>query len=470
MKCDTCRELLTAYLKGELEDQQAAEVEEHLTTCAECAKECEGARAVLCTLDAASEEPILRIASVIVEKAVERRASDIHIRMTQAPGGPDKMGDVEGLILAHSEHSQTHTRHCKIFYRIDGVMHEAMRVPDYVHQPLVDRFKLLAGLSLAARDVPQDGRFWTEVGGKKLDLRVSVVPAVTGASAVIRLFDSSTVHLTLDDVYLVGEQRAQLDEMLHRPNGLIIVTGPTGSGKTTTLYAIMQELNRPEVHLMSVEDPVEYILEGVTQIHVNRQAGVDFRTAMRSILRQDPDVIMCGEIRDRETAELCCQAAMTGHLVLTVLHTNDAIKAVSRLLDIGIPRFVISSSLLGATAQRLLRKVCAECREEYVPDETEVAWLREAGVAEVPEKLWRGRGCETCRNTGYKGRLAIYEIFAMDQEVLTSMAVKEAPLEEVEKLAAAKMKSLKQAAAERIVAGQTTVAEAMRTLMFLPEY
>jgi len=258
--------------------------------------------------------------------------------------------------------------------------------------------------------------------------------------------------------------------MLHRPNGLIIVTGPTGSGKTTTLYAILQELNQPQVHVMSVEDPIEYLIEGVTQVPVNRRAGVDFRTAMRSIMRQDPDVIMCGEIRDRETAELCCQAALTGHLVLTTLHTNDAIKAVSRLLDIGIPRFVISSSLLGATAQRLLRKVCAECREEYVPDETELVWLREAGAVEVPERLWRGRGCETCRNTGYKGRLAIYEIFAMDQEVLTAMAVKEAPLEEVEKLAAAKMKSLKQAAAERIVAGQTTVAEAMRTLMFLPEY
>ena len=440
MKCDTCREMLTAYLKAGLEAAQEAEVEEHLATCAECTKECEGVRQVLAQLDAASDDSILAITSRTIEDAFRRRASDIHIRAG------------------------------KIFFRIDGVMQEVAHLPEDLTPFVIARFKLLGGLNVTTRDVPQDGRFITEIDGKQLDLRISAVPTATGESLVARILDRAVVCLTLDDVYFVGEQRAQLDDLLHRPNGLIVVTGPTGSGKTTTLYAILHELNKPPVHCMSVEDPVEYLIEGVTQVPVNRRAGVDFRTAMRSIMRQDPDVILCGEIRDRETAELCCQAALTGHLVLTTLHTNDAIKAIRRLLDIGIPRFVISSSLLGATAQRLLRRVCADCREEYVPDEAELAWLREAGVADVPEKLWRGKGCEMCRHTGYRGRLAVYEIFTMDQEVLTAMAVKEAPLDEVEKLAASKVKSLKQAALEKVLAGDVPVAEAMRTLMFLPEY
>jgi type IV pilus assembly protein PilB len=451
MKCNTCRELLTAYLKAELEGARIAEVEEHLATCAECAKECEGARKVLAQLDSASEEPVMRLAARTVADAYKQRASDIHMR-----GG-------------------------KVMFRIDGVMREVTRLPEGVMPYVINRFKIMADLKLAERSVPQDGRYITEVEGKKLDLRISVVPAATGDSLVIRLLDSSCIRLSLDQVYLVGEQREQLDDLLHRPSGLIVVTGPTGSGKTTTLYAILQELNRPELHVMSVEDPVEYLIEGVTQVPVNRRAGMDFRTAMRSIMRQDPDVIMCGEIRDQETAELCCQAAMTGHLVLTTLHTNDAVGVIRRLLDIGILRFMITSSLLGATAQRLLRKLCTECKEEYDPRAessapgltqaaNEQGWLQEVGVTELPEKLWRTKGCPACHGSGFRGRVAIYEVFTVDQDVLTAMAVKQAPLEEVEKLAATKVRPLKQAALERVLSGETTVAEAMRLLMFLPEY
>ena len=455
MKCDTCRELLTAYLKAELEGAQVAEVEEHLATCSECAQECEGARKVLAQLDSASEEPVMRIAATIVEKAFEKRASDIHIRHVGA--------------------------HCKVFMRIDGVMHEAILLPEYVHRPLVDRFKIMADMKLTVRNAPQDGRIRTEVEGKALDLRVSVIPAVTGPSMVIRIYDSSCIRLTLDQVQLVGELREQLDDLLHRPSGLVVVTGPTGSGKTTTLYAILQHLLSPSVHVMSIEDPVEYLLEGVTQMHLNPRAGLDFKAAMKAVMRQDPDIIMCGEIRDRETAELCCQAALTGHLVLTVLHTDDAIKAMSRLLDIGIPRFIITSSLLGATAQRLLRKLCPECKEEYDPraessapgltqPANEQAWLLDAGLTELPEKLQRPRGCPNCNSSGFRGRAPIYQIMAMDQDILTLMAVKQAPLEEVEKLAATKVKSLKQAALEKVLAGEVPVAEAMRMLMYLPEY
>ena len=455
MRCDACREWLTAYLKAELEGAQVVEVEEHLATCAECAQECEGARKMLAQLDAASGEPILRLAATVVEKAFERRASDIHIR---------HIGE-----------------QCKVFMRIDGVMHEAVLLPEDVHRPLVDRFKIMADMKLTVSNAPQDGRIMTEVQGKKLDLRVSVVPTATGESLVIRLLDSSCIRLSLDDVCLVGEQRAQLDDLLHRPSGLIVVTGPTGSGKTTTLYAILHELNRPAVHCMTIEDPIEYLIEGVTQVPVNRAAGMDFRAAMRAIMRQDPDVIMCGEVRDLETAELCCQAAMTGHLVLTTLHTDDAIKAVSRLLDIGLPRFIITSALLGATAQRLLRKLCAACKEEYDPRAessapgltqaaNEEAWLREAGLTELPGKLWRGKGCPECHGSGFRGRLAIYEIFTMDQDVLTAMAVKQASLEEVERLAATKVKPLRRVALEKVLGGDVPVAEAMRSLMYLPEY
>lgn len=451
MKCDTCREMLTAYLKAGLEPAQAADVEEHLATCAECAKECEGARKVLAQLDAASDDSILALVSRIIEDAVRQRASDIHIRAN------------------------------KVMLRIDGVMRETVRLSEDLTPFVIDRLKIMAHMRLTERSVPQDGRIVTEVEGKKLDLRVSVVPAATGPSMVIRIFDKSCIRLNLDEVQLVGEQREQLDDLLHRPCGLIVVTGPTGSGKTTTLYAILHELNRPELHVMTVEDPVEYLIEGVTQIPVNRQGGMDFRTAMRSIMRQDPDVIMCGEIRDLETAELCCQAAMTGHLVLTTLHTDDAVGVIRRLFDIGILRFMITSTLLGATAQRLLRRLCPECKEEYDPREessapgltqaaNEQGWLQEAGVGELPEKLWRSKGCAACNNGGFRGRAPIYEIFTMDQDVLTLMAVKQAALEEVEKLAATKVKPLKQSALEKVLAGDTTVAEAMRLLLYLPEY
>ncbi|MGE5531838.1 MAG: ATPase, T2SS/T4P/T4SS family [Bacteroidota bacterium] len=442
MKCDTCRELLTAYLKAELEGAQLCEVEEHLATCAGCATESEGARKVLAQLDAASEEPILKIVSVIIDRAVKERASDIHIRMV--------------------------SDHVKIFYRIDGVMHEVMRLPDYVHQPLVDRLKLMADMALTVRNVPQDGRIRTEVDGKTLDLRVSTVPAVTGASMVIRIFDSSCARLTLDDVYLVGEQREQLNKLLYDNTGMVCVTGPTGSGKTTTLYAILQELNRPQTHCMTIEDPVEYLIEGVTQMHINPAAGMGFKDAMKAVMRQDPDIIMCGEIRDRDTLELCMQAAMWGHLVLTTVHTLDSISVIRRLLDVGAHRFMVSQSFIGATAQRLLRRICDECKEEYEATGPERAWLEAAGV-EAPAKLWRGTGCETCNTTGCRGRRAVYEVFVADSEI-AEMLLKNASLDEIEKYASTLVKPMRQSAAELVVAGGVAAAEAMRVMAFQPEY
>ncbi|MEN6548409.1 MAG: ATPase, T2SS/T4P/T4SS family [Armatimonadia bacterium] len=440
MKCEACRELMTAYLKAELEAGERETVEEHLASCAECAEECAGARKVLAAVDQASDEPIVRILDNIIDEAIGHGASDIHI--------------------------QPRSEVTVIRLRIDGVLHDKMLLPTYTLQPLVNRVKLMAGLSLTTQGVPQDGRIQTKIEERDYDLRVSVVPSVLGETVVMRILDKSGVSMSLDQVQFVGEQRKQLEQMMHSPSGLLLVTGPTGSGKTTTLYAVMHELNKVENNLMSIEDPVEYQFDGFTQIQVNRAAGLDFKGAMRSILRQDPDIILCGEIRDRETAELVVQAAITGHLVLSTLHTNEAISVIRRLLDIGIERFLIAQSLLGATAQRLFRRVCPDCREEYEPSEAERAWLQAAGITETPAKLWRSKGCEKCRSTGYKGRLAVYEVFLMDQEIVNLM-VRNAPLEEIEKLAATKVKSMKLTAAEKVVAGETTAAEAMRVLAFL---
>ena len=444
MRCDACRELLTAYLKCELADAQRSEVEGHLATCAECAAESEGARKLLAEMDRASEPSIVALATEIIQAGIRQGASDIHVQPLSGDG--------------------------RVRLRIDGVLHEFRRVSKEIHHALVDRYKTMSGIPLSERRIGQDGRIHVLLEGKEYDLRVSIVPSTQGGAAVIRIMDTSGVNLTLDQVQLVGEQRQQLEKMIYAPHGIVFVTGPTGSGKTTTLYAIMHQLNSPEVSLLSVEDPVEYQFDGITQMHVNRRVEFDFKTAMRHIMRQDPDIIMCGETRDLATAEVMAQAAITGHLVLGTLHTDDAVGVIRRLLDMGLERFIITSSLLGATAQRLMRRVCAKCKEEYEPTEVERAWLQEAGIAEVPARLWRGRGCDDCRNTGYRGRVAVYEVFTMDLEILQLMAVKRAPLEEIERVASSKVKPMRLTAAEKVLAGETTAEEAMRVLSYLPEY
>lgn len=440
MKCEACRELLTAYLKAELKAGEREEVEEHLASCAECAEECAGARKVLAAMDQASGEPIMRILDAVINRAITDGASDIHL--------------------------QPQSERLVVRLRVDGVLQEIITLPPCNHQPLINRTKLMAGMSLTTQNVPQDGRIQVKIAERNYDLRVSIVPSVLGETVVVRILDKTGVNMSLDQVQLVGEQRKQLEQMMYSPSGLLVVTGPTGSGKTTTLYAIMHELNKPENNLMSIEDPVEYQFDGFTQIQVNRAAGLDFKAAMRSVLRQDPDIILCGEIRDQETAELVVQAAITGHLVLSTLHTNGAVGVIRRLLDIGIEQFLISQSLLGATGQRLLRRVCTDCKQEYEPSEAERAWLEAAGITDMPPKLWRGTGCAACCNTGYKGRVAVYEVFLMDQEIM-NMMVKDAPLEEIEKAAAAKVRPMKLTAAENVIAGETTAADAMRVLAYV---
>jgi type II secretory ATPase GspE/PulE/Tfp pilus assembly ATPase PilB-like protein len=443
MNCEDCREILTAYLKGELDPGRQREVQDHLATCAACASESEGARKVMALVVRASTQAVSDLAEEILRGAIQPLCSDIHL--------------------------QPQADHAVVRYRIDGVLHEVRRLELDVHQALVDCLKLMAGMSLAERGAPQVGRLHMSAEGKEYDFRVAVVPTTTGDSMVLRILPPAVPMFSLDHVGLVGEQRRQVEAMLHRPNGIVFVTGPTGSGKTTTLYAMLQHLNQPECHLMSVEDPVEFQFDGVTQIAVNRRAGLDFKAAMRQVLRQDPDIVMCGEIRDLETAELALQAAVTGHLVLSTLHTHDAVGVIRRLLDIGVEYFMMTSTLLGATAQRLARHVCPNCREQYTPTETEVAWLQESGAEEVPTRLWRGTGCDECRRTGYRHRIALYEVFTVDDELL-AMMVRRAPIDEVEHAAAAEVTPMRHHAAQRVLAGETTAAEAMRVLAYLPQY
>lgn len=443
LPCEECREQLPAFIKQELDEERTAKLQRHLNACQECTREHNETAKVLAVLDRASADPIVRIATTIVERAVAERASDIHIRHVDD--------------------------HCRTYYRVDGVLREAIRTPDYVHEPLVDRFKAMAGLNVSERSVPQDGRLLVKLEGKELDLRVSALPSIAGESIVVRLLDRSQVRLSLDDICLRGAQREQVMGLLRRPTGLFIVTGPTGSGKTTTLYALLNALNHEGIHLMSIEDPVEYRLDDVTQVAVNRRVGLDYKTALRHCLRQDPDVIMCSELRDEETVELAIQAALTGHMVLSVLHTDDAVMALRRLLDLGAERFLLASTLVGATAQRLLRRLCPACREAAPPDETECCWLRSVGVTAAPAQVWHSRGCEECRHTGYRGRLAVYEVLEIDQE-LRDMLARGDDLREVERLAAGKLRPLAQAAADYVLSGETSMQEAARATSYLPRH
>jgi len=443
MKCETVRELLVAYEKGELDEERRAAVEEHLAQCVACRAEAEGARRVVATLDQASDEPIERIAKTIIEKAIEGRASDIHVQ----PGA----------------------KRLLIRYRIDGVLHDAIVLPTYVAEPLAARLRQMADLPLTERAVPQDGRIRIRHDDREYDLRMSLVPSLHGDSIVIRILDPGGLMFSLDDLGMHEETREQLDGLLHRPNGLVLVSGPTGSGKTTTLYAALKSLVKPEVALFTIEDPVEYRIDGITQIRLNRKAGMDFAAAMRHVLRQDPDVILCAEIRDRQTLDLVVQAALTGHLVLTTLHTNDAIKTIRRMMDIGLERFLIAQALLGVLAQRLVRKVHLECGELHEVTNAQRQWLLDAGVEDPPDTLTRGTGCPQCRGTGCAGRTAIHELLVIDDE-LREMIGGDADLREVERLAAGKREPMRADAARKVLAGEVDIAEAMRVTAFVPDY
>lgn len=381
------------------------------------------------------EEPVvIKLVNLIIMKAVKERASDIHIE-------PE-----EDLL--------------QIRTRVDGMLHGLESPPRHLQSAIISRIKIMANLNIAERRVPQDGRFSIKMEGKDIDVRVSCVPTIYGETIVLRLLDKSSVLLGLEELGFSKDVLKAYAKLIVRPHGIILVTGPTGSGKTTTLYASLNKINTPEKNIITIENPVEYKLAGINQIQVEEKVGLNFASGLRSILRQDPNIIMVGEIRDFETAEIAIQAALTGHLVFSTLHTNDAPSAITRLIDMGVEPFLVSSSVIGILAQRLVRRICDNCKERYVP--TKEA-LKDIGmVREEKIDFYAGKGCQKCMNTGYKGRVSVYELMMPDDKIRNAI-ISKAQAEEIRKLSiSAGMVALMQDGLEKVRAGTTTLEEVLR--------
>ncbi|MDO8303753.1 MAG: GspE/PulE family protein [Sedimentisphaerales bacterium] len=389
-------------------------------------------------LTKAASAPVARLVASIINGAIDARASDIHIE----PQEPD----------------------VKVRYRIDGILRDTIDVPASVQLEVVSHIKILAEMDISERRIPQDGHIAVSLNNNTYDLRVSSLPAVGGEKIVLRILDKNSGLQSLDDIVRHPEDNAKFRSLVANPHGMILLTGPTGCGKTTTLYSLLQHLNTPDRNIVTIEDPVEYRLAGITQVQVKSGIGVTFASVLRSVLRQDPDIILIGEIRDVETAEIAIRAALTGHLVLSTLHTNDAPGAISRLINLGIPPFLVASSLLGAVAQRLARTVCKHCKEPYQATEEELVTL--FGHGKQPDKLtlYRGAGCGACFKTGYHGRRALYEILTVSPEIrklIVSGASDDTIKQQAEKSG---MRILRESGVEAAFSGETNVQELMRVI------
>jgi len=384
--------------------------------------------------DLANQPPVIKFVNLLIREAHAARASDIHLESTR-----------EGL----------RTR-----FRVDGVLADVPSPPKGLQAAVVSRVKLMGDLDIAERRTPQDGRVRVRLEEREMDLRISAIPTLYGESLVLRLLDRGGQPVGLDDLGMALGTLERFRQLVTQPHGLLLATGPTGSGKTTTLYAALALRDTSAEKVITVEDPVEYHLDGVTQMPVNRKAGVTFATALRSILRQDPDVLMVGEMRDPETADVAAQAAMTGHLVFSTLHTNDAVSAVARLTDLTLERYVVGATLNGVLAQRLVRRVCADCRERYRPDPATVALLANQPVGKVT--LERGKGCPACRDTGYRGRTGIFELLTVTEEMKHELA-RDTPIARLRELAREQgMQTLREDGWAKVQAGITTVEEVLR--------
>ena len=392
-------------------------------------------------LTSVSEEaPIVKFVNLLITQAVNDGASDIHIEPTE--------------------------RDLRVRYRIDGVLHEVMRSPKAIQSGVISRLKIMAEVDIAERRVPQDGRISLSVQGKPIDLRFSTLPTVYGEKVVMRVLDKTSVLLELSDLGFLEGNHKRFEESYRKPYGMILVTGPTGSGKSTTLYATLNVVNDAEVNIITTEDPVEYRLPGINQVQVNKKVGLTFASALRSILRQDPDVVLVGEMRDRETAQIGIEAALTGHLVLSTLHTNDAASALTRLTEMGVEPFLVASATDCILAQRLARRVCKKCAEMERPeaDLLKVAGFPDDIVDERPE-LPRAMGCSACSQTGYKGRLAIHEVMPVTEEI-ERLCVARASSEEVKRVAIEQgMATLREDGLAKVMLGQTTIEEIGRVIV-----
>jgi type IV pilus assembly protein PilB len=392
----------------------------------------EGQEVSVKELEGMVEEPVvIRLVNLIIMQALREGASDVHI--------------------------QPEEDNLQIRFRVDGMLHESDAPPKHLHSAIVSRIKVLADLDIAERRKPQDGRFHLKMEGKETDIRVSCLPTIYGENVVMRLLDVSGSVPTLSQIGFSKEMLPKMEKVITRPHGIILVTGPTGSGKTTTLYAGLSQINTPEKNIITIENPVEYHVSGIRQIQVNAKVGLTFANGLRSILRQDPDVIMVGEIRDQETAEIAIQAALTGHLVFSTLHTNDAPSAVTRMIDMGVEPFMVSSTVVGILAQRLVRLICKDCQEDYAP---EPETLRDLGLDN--KKLKRGKGCDKCMKTGFKGRIGIFELLIVDPKI-RALINNKASLDEIRNQTKYQgMKSLKEDGLDKIRQGLTTPEEVLR--------
>ena len=389
--------------------------------------------------DLATEAPVVRLVNHVINQALEVRASDIHF--------------------------EPFRDHLKIRYRIDGVLHDIETVSKRLQPAITSRLKLMAKMNIAEMRLPQDGRIKVKDGKREIDIRVSSLPTIFGESIVLRLLNREEVKLELEALGITADVLERFDYLIRRPYGMILVTGPTGSGKTTTLYSVMNRINSPEKKIVTVEDPVEYQLEGINQIQVKSSIGLTFASALRTILRQDPDIILIGEIRDSETAEIAVQSALTGHLVFSTLHTNDAASAITRLEEMGIEPYLISSCLLAVMAQRLVRKICPKCKEEYLLPEgllDETASALGVSKDQIPLKQWRGKGCPSCANTGYSGRTGIYELLEVNDGIPALILNGENSSAISQKAQENGMRTLRQDGLLKVASGITTLEEVMR--------
>ena len=387
--------------------------------------------------EAFKDSPFIKMVDLIIRNAIKSGSSDVHIEAQE--------------------------NHVRVRNRIDGVLKDSIKLPKWTQPIIISRIKVLSGLNIAERRLPQDGRIKVKARNVSVDLRVSTLPTYYGEKAVIRILNKEEAFLSVDQLGLSQKNFKILTNFIRRPTGMVLITGPTGSGKTSTLYACMREMKSEEANIISVEDPVEYELYGVNQVQINEKVGLSFPFILRSILRQDPNVIMIGEIRDEETAEIAIQASMTGHLVLSTLHTNDAPSAVTRLIDIGIPPYLIASSLIGIAAQRLVRTICPDCKEEYVPSQDSLARLN-LDQNDLPFKFYRGAGCLNCNNTGFKGRTIIEEIMIIGpkiRELIQSSATADTLREAAMAMG---MTTLGVSGIKKIERGVTTIDEVLKAV------
>ncbi len=387
-------------------------------------------------MEAAEDNKVIKLLNLVLLQAIRDKASDIHFEPFE--------------------------NEFKIRYRIDGVLYEMVPPPAYLASAITSRVKVMSNLDIAEHRLPQDGRVELVVGGAPIDLRVAVLPTMHGESVVMRVLDRTNVELSLDRIGLDEHTFDLVQGLIAKPNGIVIVTGPTGSGKTTTLYAALASLNDVETKILTAEDPVEYDIDGLIQVQVNSEVGLTFARALRSFLRQDPDIILVGEIRDLETAQIAVQASLTGHLVFSTLHTNDAPSSITRLLDLGLESFLLTATIEGIVAQRLVRRICSKCKEAYSPTEEQLMELSLTPEAVAGRKFFRGRGCEACFGSGYKGRLGLFEVLQMDDD-LRDLVMKDASTDAIRKAARRKgMRTLRDAGLKAIYDGVTTIDEVVR--------